>query len=177
VHDRLTQPAFRRRAAAAGAIVTSVWTRHSGLLVIATAVTLTAGYAFGPSWGWTCAALMLALALVHHVRHLSAMIHWLRDPSLESMPSGAGAWEDVYAGLYRMLRGQRRSASQLSDPELARRIADGDKSAFEFLMRRHNRALFRTARAIPMGSTPIWERKRLSSTAIIAARISGGIWL
>jgi RNA polymerase sigma-70 factor (ECF subfamily) len=40
------------------------------------------------------------------------------------------------------------SAAELSDPELARRIADGDKSAFEFLMRRHNRALFRTARAI-----------------------------
>jgi two-component system, OmpR family, phosphate regulon sensor histidine kinase PhoR len=114
VHDRLTQSPFRRRAAAAGAVLTSLWARYSGLLVIATAVALAAGSAFGPSWGWTCAALILALALVHQVRHLSAMIHWLRDPSLESMPSGAGAWEDVYAGLYRMLRRQRHSASQLS---------------------------------------------------------------
>jgi hypothetical protein len=30
-------------------------------------------------------------------------------------------------------------------------------------------------RATPIGSTPMWLRKRLSSTAIIAARIVGGI--
>lgn len=34
------------------------------------------------------------------------------------------------------------------DAELARRVAGGDQTAFETLMRRHNRALFRTARAI-----------------------------
>ena len=34
------------------------------------------------------------------------------------------------------------------DAELARRVAGGDKAAFETLMRRHNRTLFRTARAI-----------------------------
>src|SRR5204863_2990488 len=34
------------------------------------------------------------------------------------------------------------------DAELARRVALGEHAAFEALMRRHNRALFRTARAI-----------------------------
>src|SRR5262245_13885471 len=34
------------------------------------------------------------------------------------------------------------------DTELAGRVAQGDHAAFEVLMRRHNRALFRTARAI-----------------------------
>ena len=34
------------------------------------------------------------------------------------------------------------------DPELAERVAAGDTGAFEVLMRRHNRMLFRTARAI-----------------------------
>jgi RNA polymerase sigma-70 factor (ECF subfamily) len=34
------------------------------------------------------------------------------------------------------------------DPELAQRVARGEPAAFEALMRRHNRALFRTARAI-----------------------------
>jgi RNA polymerase sigma-70 factor (ECF subfamily) len=34
------------------------------------------------------------------------------------------------------------------DAELARRVAQGDQAAFEALMRRYNRALFRTARAI-----------------------------
>jgi RNA polymerase sigma-70 factor (ECF subfamily) len=36
----------------------------------------------------------------------------------------------------------------LEDSELGRRIAHGDIKAFEQLMRRHNRTLFRTARAI-----------------------------
>jgi RNA polymerase sigma-70 factor, ECF subfamily len=35
-----------------------------------------------------------------------------------------------------------------SDSELARRVARGETAAFETLMRRHNRTLFRTARAI-----------------------------
>ena len=34
------------------------------------------------------------------------------------------------------------------DEELARRVAKGDAAAFEALMRRHNRTMFRTARAI-----------------------------
>jgi RNA polymerase sigma-70 factor (ECF subfamily) len=35
-----------------------------------------------------------------------------------------------------------------SDPELASRIAGGDRGAFEILMRRHNRTLYRAARSI-----------------------------
>src|SRR5947208_4355119 len=37
---------------------------------------------------------------------------------------------------------------KLTDLELARRIATGDKHAFEPLMRRHNQRLYRTARSI-----------------------------
>ncbi len=37
---------------------------------------------------------------------------------------------------------------KLSDPELAQRIASGDKDAFELLMRRHNQILYRAARSI-----------------------------
>ncbi len=37
---------------------------------------------------------------------------------------------------------------EASDAELARRVAGGENAAFEMLMRRHNRTLFRTARAI-----------------------------
>src|SRR5438093_8226750 len=37
---------------------------------------------------------------------------------------------------------------KLTDPELARRIATGDRHAFELLMRRHNQKLYSTARSI-----------------------------
>ena len=39
-------------------------------------------------------------------------------------------------------------AAEASDAELAARVAAGEPAAFEALMRRHNRTLFRTARAI-----------------------------
>lgn len=39
-------------------------------------------------------------------------------------------------------------AAEAPDAELARRVAAGEPAAFEALMRRHNRTLFRTARAI-----------------------------
>ena len=38
--------------------------------------------------------------------------------------------------------------AEASDSELVRRVADGETALFETLMRRHNRMLFRTARAI-----------------------------
>lgn len=48
------------------------------------------------------------------------------------------------------VRSQPRSATPYlaSDAELAERAASGDDSAFEAIMRRHNRLLFRTARSI-----------------------------
>jgi RNA polymerase sigma-70 factor (ECF subfamily) len=43
---------------------------------------------------------------------------------------------------------QQALSSDVSDAEFARRIAAGDHPAFEALMRKHNRMLYRTARAI-----------------------------
>ena len=42
----------------------------------------------------------------------------------------------------------RAGSTEVPEAELARRVAAGDQAAFEALMRKHNRALFRTARAI-----------------------------
>ena len=41
-----------------------------------------------------------------------------------------------------------RIGAETPDAELARLVAGGNASAFEHVMRRHNRTLFRTARAI-----------------------------
>jgi RNA polymerase sigma-70 factor (ECF subfamily) len=42
----------------------------------------------------------------------------------------------------------RAGSPDTPDEELARRVANGEPAAFEALMRRHNRTMFRTARAI-----------------------------
>jgi len=44
-------------------------------------------------------------------------------------------------------------AAGAPDAELATRAAAGDELAFETIMRRHNRLLFRTARSILTGSS------------------------
>jgi RNA polymerase sigma-70 factor (ECF subfamily) len=43
---------------------------------------------------------------------------------------------------------QTTTSDQTSDVELAARASNGDELAFEYIMRRHNRLLFRTARSI-----------------------------
>ena len=43
---------------------------------------------------------------------------------------------------------QTAVSAQTTDVELAARAANGDEAAFEAIMRRHNRLLFRTARSI-----------------------------
>jgi len=42
----------------------------------------------------------------------------------------------------------KTASKDITDTEIARRIADGDRNAFELLMRRYNQTLYRTARSI-----------------------------
>jgi len=58
------------------------------------------------------------------------------------------------------------------DDALARRVAKGDQAAFEVLMRRHNRAMFRTARAI-LGDDAEAE-DALQEAYLLAYRTIGG---
>jgi RNA polymerase sigma-70 factor (ECF subfamily) len=48
----------------------------------------------------------------------------------------------------RLLQAPAPLSQDTPDAELARRAADGDEAAFEAIMRRHNRLLFRTARSL-----------------------------
>ena len=59
------------------------------------------------------AAGLLCLAIAHY-RHIELLRRWLRDPVPEHVPQGWGVWDRIFADLYRMLRRQRHSESQLS---------------------------------------------------------------
>jgi len=56
---------------------------------------------------------LLALLVVHY-RHIVLLRRWLNDPVPEAAPHGWGVWDLVYADLYRLLRLQRQSESQLT---------------------------------------------------------------
>ena len=49
-------------------------------------------------------AAALAVRLVYHTLHISALRTWLRRPQLDSLPRGRGVWEDLLAELHRFLK-------------------------------------------------------------------------
>jgi two-component system phosphate regulon sensor histidine kinase PhoR len=51
-------------------------------------------------------ALVLAIRVAYHQRHLAALRNWLRRPKLDSLPRGRGVWEEALAELHRFLRGR-----------------------------------------------------------------------
>jgi len=58
------------------------------------------------------AALLVWLSF--HLRNLYQFRRWLRSPSLDTVPAGAGLWAGAFAALYRLLRLQSQSESRLS---------------------------------------------------------------
>jgi len=59
------------------------------------------------------AGLLLAL-IFHHVRELTALHRWLKDPQLETLPEGRLEWEEIFAALARLLRRRSHIESRLS---------------------------------------------------------------
>jgi two-component system, OmpR family, phosphate regulon sensor histidine kinase PhoR len=51
-------------------------------------------------------AAALAVRLVYHALHISALRGWLRRPQLDSLPRGRGVWEELLAELHRFLKRQ-----------------------------------------------------------------------
>jgi two-component system phosphate regulon sensor histidine kinase PhoR len=77
---------------------------------------LVAGLALAPAWGWVLFSTLLAALVLHHVRNLERLRKWARGSLAESVPESTGAWEDVFAMLYRRQRdevGRRRQLARL----------------------------------------------------------------
>lgn len=78
---------------------------------------------------------------------------------------------------------QKAEAARASDLELAQRAAGGDTSAFEAILRRHNRTLYRTARSITRNDAEAEEAvqeaylRAYQALATFRAQSSLGTWL
>ncbi|MCB5186575.1 phosphate regulon sensor histidine kinase PhoR [Methylobacillus caricis] len=59
-----------------------------------------------------CAAILLYL--ISHLFWLHKLLQWFKKPDLNSMPMGAGIWEDVFAAIYYEKRRHSRSQAQIS---------------------------------------------------------------
>jgi two-component system phosphate regulon sensor histidine kinase PhoR len=59
-------------------------------------------------------SLLLLLLILHHIRNLSLLHGWLAAKGLPAVPDGSGVWEEVFAGLARLVRRQTHIESRLS---------------------------------------------------------------
>src|SRR5688500_652213 len=92
----------------------SAWVAYFTTLLVLGIVCLIAGAVGGVAVALGVATAVLVLLAAHHVRQLGLLRRWLRNPVPDAVPHGSGAWEEVFAELYRMLRRQRQSESRLT---------------------------------------------------------------
>jgi two-component system phosphate regulon sensor histidine kinase PhoR len=98
--------------------MTFVWMRSALLVGAIGLLALLLGLIAGEAWGFGLLCAGLAALLAHHLSGLHALLVWLRDPQDANVPSGSGAWEEAFNGLYRLQRGttqrQHRLTGQLA---------------------------------------------------------------
>lgn len=91
-----------------------LWGRPlSALLVLGTVALVS-----WPILGATAALCLLSggllILLLHHIRNLTLLHDWLREPGAATMPNGTGAWAYIFWYMGRLLKRQRASEFSLS---------------------------------------------------------------
>lgn len=94
--------------------MSGVWGRSLGMLALFALGCLVLWPIFGAMTAWAVFVAGLLFCIFHHLRHISMLLKWLRNPTLEAAPRGIGIWDEVFAAFHRMLRHQRQSESRLS---------------------------------------------------------------
>jgi two-component system, OmpR family, phosphate regulon sensor histidine kinase PhoR len=94
--------------------VKSFWGAYVAIFFVLALVCLIAWVAGSAAVALGIAAFVMALLIVHHLRNIALLRGWLRNPVPEAVPQGSGAWDRIFAELYRMLRRQRQSESKLT---------------------------------------------------------------
>jgi len=70
-------------------------------LLFSAALGMAFGFAVAPWAGWMVFACGLLAQLAYHLRHFLLLERWSRQPSLSTNFEGIGAWDEVFARLYR----------------------------------------------------------------------------
>ena len=91
-----------------------LWGRPLAAAAIASTVALILWPILGATEAAVAWAVGLLLVLVHHVANLSRLYRWLESPSAATLPEGRGEWEEIFAGLARLLRRRTHIESRLS---------------------------------------------------------------
>ena len=91
-----------------------IWRRALVSVSGAAVLALIAWPVFGGAWGLGLFSAGLLVILLSHLRNLSALARWLREPGPAPVPRGSGAWEHVFAALHRLNRQRAREQQELA---------------------------------------------------------------
>lgn len=78
---------------------------------------LVLGIFLGPAWGWSLLSLVLLLQLISALRYFLRLERWSRNPTPSAELEGSGAWDEVFARLYRHEK-ELRNAIATRDADL-----------------------------------------------------------
>ncbi len=90
------------------------WWRPALMLGAILFAALLAAAMFSVSAGIALFMLGVLGYLVYNLRQMAALIRWLERGERGGIPQARGAWDDIFYGLERLLRRQKRSATKLS---------------------------------------------------------------
>jgi two-component system, OmpR family, phosphate regulon sensor histidine kinase PhoR len=108
IFDKLGEPIRQKWVLVRPALL-----RLAAIVVVAGAV----GVLFGAVAAlWVAVACLATLVLIH-TYYVALIGAWLDKPRLEDIPSGLGAWSEVFSGLYRARRASDRDQQRLLDNE------------------------------------------------------------
>ena len=69
---------------------------------------------FGAMTALAVYCALLLLLLLHHLINLSRLYRWVSTQASERVPEGSGVWQELFAGLARLMRRQTQIESRLS---------------------------------------------------------------
>ncbi|MEO8163898.1 MAG: phosphate regulon sensor histidine kinase PhoR [Betaproteobacteria bacterium] len=92
-----------------------MWGRPLSTVVLIGVIALVCWPVLGTKSALALLCLMLLGLLLHHLRNLSNLYHWLQHPQSHTMPVGSGAWEYLSSHMLKMLKRQRETEASLSE--------------------------------------------------------------
>lgn len=92
-----------------------MWGRPLSTVILIGVIGLVSWPLLGSKGALLFLCLMLLGLLLHHLRNLSMLYHWLQNPQSRGMPMGSGAWEYLSSNMLRMLKRQRETEQRLGE--------------------------------------------------------------
>ena len=72
-------------------------------------------YFYGPITGLVAGLIAMSVMAVMQLHYLYLLNIWLDAPDSEKLPDGWGAWNAIFARLYRMHREEEKSSAELNE--------------------------------------------------------------